>query len=142
MQISAFKKKQELSSKIEEVRQFKSSINSKITKKTSIKEVTETELSTVKEELMSLRPTSLPMKSNSMPPRLNLKRKLFRRRSITSRKRMRQYTLLLKSSIRPLRPLPLSSKILPPVKLLQRRKSQSRPLRKKLSRSIKRHVLL
>ena len=51
VQVSAFKKKQELSSKIEEVRQFKSTINSKITKKTSIKETTETELSTVKEEL-------------------------------------------------------------------------------------------
>ena len=50
-QVECFKKKQELNAKIEEVRQFKTNINTKISKKTHIKEESEVQLQTSKEEI-------------------------------------------------------------------------------------------
>jgi chromosome segregation ATPase len=51
VQVEAFKKKQELNSKIEEVRQYKSSVNYKISKKTHLKEETVIQISAAREEL-------------------------------------------------------------------------------------------
>lgn len=57
-QVGCFKKKQSLNGKTEELRQFKASVNSKISKKTKLKEDAEEQLKNTKEEIKVLESTN------------------------------------------------------------------------------------